>query len=622
MKTTLLTFLAIVIAVSLSAQKMAKVSPEKANKTAKAYKMPAVAELELSNAIFRPGDGPKAAPGVTETIIGTTRYDLQSNANVQNRIFAYPDGTVGATWTMGFGESSFADRGTGYNYFDGTSWGEAPTARIESVRVGWPSYSPNGNGEMVITHAAGNLNFATRPTRGSGAWTSGPIPNTAGFTWPRAIESNGKLHIIVNTNAIFEGLNFALVYLSSSDNGATWSTPAILPGMEASSILTGWAGFDGFGGDTYSWAAPKGDTIAFVFGDMLGGVWAMKSFDNGLTWTKTTIYSYPTLTGDTSPDIATFDDTWDIALDNLGKIHFVGCRYKMTLVNSTANPLSWNYYPYTDGVVYWNENMPQIDTSFLNNPDSLFNNGMWVGSVLDLNGNGEIDWIDAGADYYPWGAYRYAASTTMPQIEVDNENNIFVSYSSLREDLANTGSNPSPQMYHHLYLTSKLSYEPNWCDPRDLTDDVEHTFDEFVWASMALAGDKLHFVVQADPEPGTAVVTLAQGGDGDEFDENYIYHITFPTFVSVKPVDIAKDVTVSPNPASEYTNVQVMLNNSGKVEVNVYDVMGKLVLANNYGQQSTGSHIYKINTSSLPAGVYVFNVQAGGSQTSKKVIVK
>lgn len=32
------------------------------------------------------------------TIIGSTWYDVQSYTNVMQRIWAYPDGTVGATW--------------------------------------------------------------------------------------------------------------------------------------------------------------------------------------------------------------------------------------------------------------------------------------------------------------------------------------------------------------------------------------------------------------------------------------------------------------------------------------------------------------------------------------------
>jgi len=423
--------------------------------------------------------------------------------------------------------------------------------------------------------------------------------------------------VIANTYAIYEGLNFAIVYLSSSDNGATWTTPVILPGMDATTGLTGFIGFDGFGGDTYSWAAPKGDTIAFVYGALVGGTWVMKSFDNGATWTKITINEFPSLTGTDNPDVALFDETFDIALDNQGKVHFVGCRYKLTGMDASTPAVTWFYYPYTDGVVYWNEDMPQIDTSYLNNPDTLFNHGMWIGSMVDIDGSGEIEFPDAGADAYPWGEYRYSGLSTMPQIEIDNNNNMFVSYSCLREDLVNAGANPTIQLYRHLYMTSKLSYESEWCDPRDLTDDIEHSYDEVVWAAMALTeGGKVHFVAQVDPEPGVALA-----GDLDEYADNYMYHFTFPTFVGVKPVDIAPDVSVSPNPATEYANVQVMLNSASKVDVNVYDVMGKLVMNNNYGQQSTGSHTYKINTSSLPEGVYIFKVQAGGSQTTKKVIV-
>ncbi len=617
MKTTLLTVFALVIGISVSAQKIAKISPEKANFKAPATQLPFITEPTNPNPMFRQNDGPRTA-GITEAMIGTSVYDLQSNSNVQNRIYVYPDGAVGATWTMGFDSPGFAtDRGTGYNYFDGTTWGPEPTVKIEaSARTGWPSYAPLGDGEMVVSHGGG-LNFSKRATRGTGAWTTTTIPNTAGYTWARAIASNGKIHVISNTNAIYQGLNFAIVYLSSSDNGATWTTPVILPGMDATTGLTGFIGFDGFGGDTYSWATPKGDTIAFVYGDFVGGIWTMKSFDNGATWIKNTIYEFPSLTGTENPDVATFDDTYDIALDNQGKIHFVGCRYLMTGMDASTSAVTWFYYPYlSEGVVYWNEDMPQIDTVYLNNPDTLLNHGMWVGSMIDINGSGEIEFPDAGADLYPWGEYRYSGLSSMPQIEVDKDNNIFVSYSCLREDLINAGANPTVQLYRHLYLTSKLTYEPEWCEPRDLTGTIEHSYDECVWASMALGGDKLHFIVQVDPEPG-----IALAGDLDEWGDNYMYYITFPTFVSTKPVDISKEVSVSPNPATEFANVQIQLNTASKVEVNVYDVMGKRVMNNNFGQQSAGSHTYKINTSSLPAGIYIFNIQADGSQTTKKVLV-
>jgi len=87
-------------------------------------------------------------------------------------------------------------------------------------------------------------------------------------------------------------------------------------------------------------------------------------------------------------------------------------------------------------------------------------------------------------------------------------------------------------------------------------------------------------------------------------------------------VDIAKYVEVSPNPARDFANVVVSLTANEKVELNVYDVMGKLVMSNNYGQQSSGYHTYQVNTSNLTSGMYLFTVKIGNNQTSKKVVVE
>ena len=74
----------------------------------------------------------KSTKSINEDEIGQTKYDMQTNTcTPSGRFFVYDDGTRGAVWTMGFNTASWPDRGTGYNYFDGTSWGPEPTARIE-----------------------------------------------------------------------------------------------------------------------------------------------------------------------------------------------------------------------------------------------------------------------------------------------------------------------------------------------------------------------------------------------------------------------------------------------------------------------------------------------------------
>ena len=60
---------------------------------------------------------------MTSEVIGWTTYDLQTNGSVQNRIVVHNDGTISAAWTMSSElNSTFSDRGTGYNHFDGSNW--------------------------------------------------------------------------------------------------------------------------------------------------------------------------------------------------------------------------------------------------------------------------------------------------------------------------------------------------------------------------------------------------------------------------------------------------------------------------------------------------------------------
>jgi len=85
--------------------------------------------------------------------IGSTWYDLQSNKSVSNRIIKCADGSISAIWTRGFNSGTdYNDRGTGYNYFDGTSWLPLPTDRIEDIKTGFPSLTLANGKEIVISH--------------------------------------------------------------------------------------------------------------------------------------------------------------------------------------------------------------------------------------------------------------------------------------------------------------------------------------------------------------------------------------------------------------------------------------------------------------------------------------
>ena len=342
----------------------------------------------------------KAGLVPSETTTMVTRYDLPTNQATQNRIYLHPDGTVGATWTWGVSDPAFADRGTGYNYFDGSAWGPQPSARIESVRTGWPSYVPYGTaGEAVLCHdfgTPGGLVLSKRTTKGTGSWTEQTIPGPAGqngLSWPRMVTSgsnNGSINIIAvtrpvaNSGTVYQGLDGAILYSRSDDGGATWPVQnQLLTGMTSNE-------YTGFGGDCYAWAQPKGNTLAFVVGDNWSDLFLMKSTDNGNTWTKTVVFQHPypmfdethTVVADT-PTVV--DGGIAVALDNNGKAHvFFGL---MRVLNVDTTDAQTTFFPYTDGLAYWNEDMP----TFTNlNFDTLYNNNHLVGWLQDLNGNDTV----------------------------------------------------------------------------------------------------------------------------------------------------------------------------------------------------------------------------------------
>jgi len=143
---------------------------------------------------------------LTTTFIGSTIYDLQSNGSISTRLWNN-GGKLSAAWTFSANTAtSYADRGTGYNYFDGSAWGALPTARIESQRTGYSNIVVNGSGgEVVVAHntTIAQVQETSRNTQGSGTWTENATnlasPATKGNLWTKVTASGNNIHEIALT---------------------------------------------------------------------------------------------------------------------------------------------------------------------------------------------------------------------------------------------------------------------------------------------------------------------------------------------------------------------------------------------------------------------------------------
>ena len=577
-----------------------------------------------------------------EVLIGTTTYDLQSNAAVQNRIVHHDDGTISAGWTTSQQlNASWSDRGTGYNFFDGTNWGANPTTRLESSRGGWPSIIAMGSGkEASITHNTDNshINMTHRSTTGTGSWTEQNISSLNDSTgiyrymiWNRsAVGGLNKetIHMVAltaptgNGGTTYNGLDGALLYYRSLDEGLTWDIQDMqLPGMDTSMLV-------GMGGDIYAIAA-QGETVVVAYFDDWGDSFIVKSIDNGTTWEKTTFLDFPVdkyamddgldLDGDGIYDqVYSTDNYGAIVLDATGEAHvFYGI---MMYLDDDLTDASSSWFPSINGIGYWNESMGEDvtpatvhagDTSLWYS-DMMDNN--WIVQAPDLNGDGIVGGVDSTGGY----ALYYASRASMPNAGISANGEIYLSFSGYTET-ADNGS----QVFRHLYITKSSDGGSTWKTPVDVTPNVSWIgMKECVFGSMVpTVDDKIRIVYQMDNEPGLIV-----RGDEDLVDFNDIVYIEidtvglFGTSVSVNDIKNTTQFTVYPNPANDYTSITISLDKTEKVILTIVDLLGKEI-SKEEKVLFSGKTTERLDVSNFQNGVYFINLQVENNITTQKLVI-
>ena len=571
-----------------------------------------ISPVQLSNT------APLSKSALEETL-GETRYDLQSNAGTQNRLVYWPDGTISATWIKGQVETSYADRGTAYNYYDGSAWGPQPTGRIESVRTGWPSIDKwNGNGEIIISHQSGTtpLVMNTRPVKGTGAWTQTLISapaGAAGLLWPRAITSgptNNYIHMVVltsptaNGGTVYEGLDGALLYYRSLDGGATWDKNGIiLPGLES-------ANYDGFSADVYSWGSPQGDVIYFAVAGDWSDTFIMKSTDNGETWTKIPVLTNANKklpTGTTYvPPFYSSDGAVAVEMDHNGIIHMAHGIGGGHMTDGTKY-----IYINRNGLVYWNTTMPMLPDSL--DLDTLYAHGNLIGYYFD-GPNPEDTLLTVPT-------YRMGLSS-FPQLSIDAANNIYCLY------ICPTYANPSADdmNYRNIWGVAKFHDKAEWTDMINLNEGILYWFYEFVYVTMAksIPDDNLRIIYQTSETPGSSSVsgsTIAV--HNNNFDFRIVPGSTFwPPGVEQKTTQNTQVGQNYPNPVTGLTSFNAYLDRSSNVVIEVSNVMGQKIMTLDKGMINSGNHKFTIDCNRLTSGIYFYTVKINGESYTRKMIIE
>ncbi len=76
-----------------------------------------------------------------------------------------------------------------------------------------------------------------------------------------------------------------------------------------------------------------------------------------------------------------------------------------------------------------------------------------------------------------------------------------------------------------------------------------------------------------------------------------------------------------PNPSSLETTISYTLATPSRVDLYVFDLMGRRVGTVDSGYRSAGQHESRFRTADLPSGVYFYRIEAGGSVSTRQIVV-
>jgi hypothetical protein len=573
--------------------------------------------------------GPISTTSITEYVIGNTLFDIQSRRGPARRIVNNGDGTISAAWTFSANQSSYPDRGTGYNYYNGSSWGAIPTARIEGVRTGFANIAVSGGNEYSLCHNGGGAGVLLTRTKGAGAWTTytpagGTSPGTDVWFRMAVGGANGNtVHAIVNSQGTGTtpvlGQNGPLTYSRSQDGGATWDIQhVVLPGCDASF-------YAGFSAENYSIDC-SGNTVVIAGADLMCDVVMWKSTDNGTTWTKTIIEAAPVPAYNTAADYAPLISDVDgdgvadtilsnagdinVTLDNNGMVHATWSLMSCLDDDTTAGT-SLGIFLTTSGIMYWNEGMSAPAE---------------VAGLVDQNGDGQFTLPAGNGTDLAFGRYGNGGLTIHPQIGFDGNNNVFLVYSSVSEATDTINYNAA---LRHIFLTYSTDMGATWSTPEDLVPSAaqggDGEYQEGVWPSIAKNnGNNVHIVYQRDPCPEYFVNNTSVYGPQNTSTNDIIY-VSWTNAVGVSEITKANSFTMSqnyPNPVNGNTRFELNLNANSDVTVELYNVLGKLVKTETFTSLNAGTNVINLDLAGFNAGLYTYSVTVGAEKLTRTLMVK
>ncbi|MCS6916097.1 MAG: hypothetical protein RMK52_07250 [Chitinophagales bacterium] len=552
--------------------------------------------------------------GYTTADIGFTYFDLQTNASIAQTLWRDEiQGRLFAVWNFVPSiDPQLSQRGTGYNYFANGVWQAMPQQRLESFATGWPNIllTHDSESEWVLTHnlSLGLIQKTSRSPIITGTWTEqlAPFSGPDGHKvwWPRLIRGdnlfgNRYLHALALTlprlqgGKPYKGLDGALLYYRSKDNGASWDkTHVLIPAIDSTQYAR-------IRPDCYAMDAHQ-NNVAIVVGGYGNDLILLLSPDNGLNWNKFIVQHFPIarfddqITDTNGDGMAEWLDTNDgslaVLIDKGGIVHVWAGYAQIFNDDTTDNTFSFN--PYANGILYWN-------TTMLNQPMKI------IAGALDQNGD---DSLSIG----PLGFFN-SGLATHPSAGTDAQGNLWLSFSAVNE----SGRDSDGKSVRHTYLIGSAYGGQNWSYPYAVVPEVNA---EAVYAKVSRSNDfNVRLIYQKDYCAGISLMY----GFPDPCNAgkmNTIVYVEAPAseILSALPPDPMSQATlkVFPNPAFTTVTVQPEESFHPPAILEMAALSGAVILR----KPVQDSFPLTLDLKSLPCGTYIIRLK-NGQITKRSLLV-
>ena len=608
----------------------------------------------------------------SHNFIGTTYYDCQSNGSVSPRVYTHADGTVSAVWTTG---STAANRGTGYNYFDGSSWviPYSNTNRLESIKTGYPTMTCIGDVEITAAHGSGGLQIGICPEKGTSQWTFTTLPGPTvqyahgsqtsdWLQWPYMVSTGNIIHLIActesDTGYYYNGINCCLLYyrgtFNPANNTISWEDPRIVGDITADDMKR-------FNGDSYAIAA-KGNTVAIAVTTAWYDSFLWKSTDQGQTFTKTVFCESPF-----KEDMAAMVDTCyvldgcvAVAVGDDGKAHIAVASY--LAYADSAEATSYHYWPSIGYCMVWNDGLEPLvynNNSHFMNPEQLTAKGCKVIEEVSINCD-TVSWYISGIKTPDYGT----GPISMPQL-IAQDGKVYVFFTQMLGVpfvYIPTGGSTGYHFrgvfgtkyeeggdidgYSWLSYNKDCYYLSSWeYFPMDTNSVFSEFFDyvesegESVYpaVSQQIVNGQINMWWQQDFAAGCYIKDVSNAAISP--DESYIYWQTIKADsigiynntdevcqgIWIDPTGISNHrisgMKMYPNPASESVNIAFSSEIAEKGVISVMNLMGQTVYTQPM-EVTDGYNLFTIPVKQFNPGVYMVTVRTNTGISTQKLIVK